>query len=626
MINTPALHDRIFYLSQEFTDPERTEWAMQSNLKSNLKLQQKIVTRDTLQRLVEVGTNDVVNVSSKIGKLITNDKENVQKKIIRFLMKLKLEDANKEVEKAKKEVTKNKIHLRRYMREGTFVAAEYRETLENVCRKSWDDKRKAMQEKVNHIRTKRKHIEKLPGRYEGINVGDKEIGEIETTNEPRIHGNFDFNEAENKILTMLPNETTYNKIDINKIDDEVEICFAKDRYGELKNDSEETDSSNMKTYDSKTNTMNFNNMKATDMKVNKRVKMMMPVESEIETKRSNLKVEILKVSKDFIDEKCDSKGNLKKSNFSTDEIKATESLSKKADNLEAVITTTDKSSKFSVLEPNIYIESMKPHTTKDRKINKKELKRVVNLMNETSKSLNKIIGTGKDQNQEKRILSNVIVSQYPEIPVLSGSDKDHKECKKDEVKMRPIVNAMTGPKKALSETYSKLINCVVESDKTDTVCKNTEELLEAFEKFNEDKNNKDDTETFIIGSMDAVSLYPSLEVNRVEEIVRQQIIGSKINIEGIDVMEMGKYLRKNMDTNEIKEKGFEELLPKNIKKKNNKMKNENKQENTEIEIKSLFDEDKDPSIDGREMNPEKMDENKKDKALSNCLNLQNSQN
>ena len=212
------------------------------------------------------------------------------------------------------------------------------------------------------------------------------------------------------------------------------------------------------------------------------------IESDVEAKRSNLKVEIMKVSREFIDKRCDSKGNLKHSNFNSEENEAVESLSNKVDELKAVITTTDKSSKFSIFEPEIYVESMKPHTSQDRKIDKKELKKVVKLMNDNSKCLSRIVGIGKAKNQEKRALANVVVSQYPEIPVLSGADKDHKKCKKNEVKMRPIMNAMVGPKKCLSELYSKILRYIAECQKSDTVCKNTEELLAEFENFNNNNN------------------------------------------------------------------------------------------------------------------------------------------
>ena len=186
MIHTPAL-DRIFYLSQEFTDPEGTEWAMRKHFNSTLKLQRKVVTRDTLQRLLETGTNDVVNASTKICKLINNNKENVQKKIVRFLMKMKVEDANNEIEKAKKEMSNNKLILRKYMRDETIVANEYRETVEKVCKQSWEGKRKQMKDKVNYLKSKRNDEDNLPGIYNGIKFGDKEIGEIEVQNEPRIH-------------------------------------------------------------------------------------------------------------------------------------------------------------------------------------------------------------------------------------------------------------------------------------------------------------------------------------------------------------------------------------------------------------------------------------------------------
>ena len=436
-------------------------------------------------------------------------------------------------------------------------------------------------------------------------------------------------------MAMLPNETTYNKIKLNKVEDDLEICYAKDRWDDLRVENNEGETDDHKVYDTKTNTLNFNYMKATDMKVNKRVKMNMPVESEIETKRSNLKVEIMKVTKEFINEKCDKQGNLKKSNFNHEDIKATESLNRKVDNLEAVITTTDKSSKFSMLEPEIFIDSMKQHTTKDRKIDKNQLKKVVNIMNENSKSVNKIIGTGKFKNQDKRAISNVIVSKHPEVPVLSGTDKDHKKCEKGEVKMRPIVNAMVGPKKALSESYSKVLNYISESEKSNTVCKNTEELLEAFEQFNKDNienKNNGEKEVMIIGSMDAVSLYPSLKVDRAEEIIRQSIIESRINIEGLDVTEIGIYLRKNLNDKEIEEKGFKDLLPQNIKTKNkNKQENQNQNENLEEsdfeeEMQNLFKENKENVFkkgDSNKINPEninKIEENVSKKGDKNKIN------
>ena len=50
--------------------------------------------------------------------------------------------------------------------------------------------------------------------------------------------------------------------------------------------------------------------------------------------------------------------------------------------------------------------------------------------------------------------------------------------------MRPIVNAMDGPKRILSDIFSDIGNAVIESSKSDVVCYSTEELLESFEAFN----------------------------------------------------------------------------------------------------------------------------------------------
>ena len=61
--------------------------------------------------------------------------------------------------------------------------------------------------------------------------------------------------------------------------------------------------------------------------------------------------------------------------------------------------------------------------------------------------------------------------------------------------MRPIVNAMVGPKKSLSERFSEVMENVLSTVEEDIICTSTEELLHYFENHNtktkynsEDKN------------------------------------------------------------------------------------------------------------------------------------------
>ena len=100
--------------------------------------------------------------------------------------------------------------------------------------------------------------------------------------------------------------------------------------------------------------------------------------------------------------------------------------------------------------------------------------------------------------------------------------------------MRPIVNAMDGPKKNISDTFYD-IAAPVDSNDEGIMCFSTEELLETFESSNKrsDSLPKESKVKTIIGSMDAVSLFTSLEDERSAEIVRDEVRRSKVNFEDI---------------------------------------------------------------------------------------------
>ena len=84
--------------------------------------------------------------------------------------------------------------------------------------------------------------------------------------------------------------------------------------------------------------------------------------------------------------------------------------------------------------------------------------------------------------------------------------------------------------------------------KNDVLCYSTEELLESFESFNKSmKNNEEyDASKYIVGSMDATALYPSLEAQKSAEIVKKKVKESKVDFANIDMNELGIYLRTNL--------------------------------------------------------------------------------
>ena len=65
--------------------------------------------------------------------------------------------------------------------------------------------------------------------------------------------------------------------------------------------------------------------------------------------------------------------------------------------------------------------------------------------------------------------------------------------------------------------------------------------------------------------MDAKSLYTSLTADRTAQIIKEEVINSKIKFENVDIKELGICLRKNLGKQYVEENGYGDLLPKKIK-------------------------------------------------------------
>ena len=248
--------------------------------------------------------------------------------------------------------------------------------------------------------------------------------------------------------------------------------------------------------------------------------------------------------------------------------------------------------------PETFKKSMEKHYKNDKVVGKKEVNRIERKLHEHSRSVVKIFRVAEQSGQHDRALRNATVHTNGQTPSLRGAEKDHKAS--DKIEMRPIVNAMDGPKKTVSDIYSDVLSAVVEARNDGTLCSSTEELLEAFESFN--SNTLTDKGTRIIGSMDAVSLYPNLEVEKSAEIIKEETIKSNVNFENVDIHELGIYLWKNLPEAYIRENGYVELLPMKVKNENKTTRNketdlEDYLEDLENIFKEDFTEEEDESND-----------------------------
>ena len=113
----------------------------------------------------------------------------------------------------------------------------------------------------------------------------------------------------------------------------------------------------------------------------------------------------------------------------------------------------------------------------------------------------------------QRILKNIHVDCYSELPFLKGLFKDHKSGRK----YRPLVNGNVGPISSLSEILSLILKGYMHELQEKVGYKqtlgSTEEFLAYLTEFNEQNaENCNNNEESFIASMDVESLYPSLHV------------------------------------------------------------------------------------------------------------------
>ena len=155
--------------------------------------------------------------------------------------------------------------------------------------------------------------------------------------------------------------------------------------------------------------------------------------------------------------------------------------------------------------------------------------------------------------QEKRALRNATVHVDGQT---YGREKDHKESNGG-IKMRPVLDAMEGPKKVICDIYSDVLAAVIESKDSDVMCSSTEELIEAIEENNKylERKYPEGIPKRVVGSMDAKSLYTSLTADITAQIIKEEVINSKIKFQNVDIKELGICLRKNLGKQYVEENG-----------------------------------------------------------------------
>ena len=94
--------------------------------------------------------------------------------------------------------------------------------------------------------------------------------------------------------------------------------------------------------------------------------------------------------------------------------------------------------------------------------------------------------------------------------------------------------------------------------KGSTQCESTDELLGEFEKVNEER---DADRRWVVGSLDVVSLYPSLDVDVCAKVVAETMMESDMVLKNLKWLDIALYLKYHMDPDFMDVVGLSDVVP-----------------------------------------------------------------
>ena len=315
------------------------------------------------------------------------------------------------------------------------------------------------------------------------------------------------------------------------------------------------------------NVIDFASKKPTEYKNNKRIKVPEIQDPKLEMRNNFVKEELLEVSKTFINENCKKDGTLKHMNITRGQENAIKSLKQKK-NEGIIVCETDKTSRFVVDEISNVEKKMEPHYLDHKILDSAAVTKVENKLNSHTSRLVKVFRMGELCNQTRRTVGNLVTKNNP-IPVLRGTQKDHKPVKDPNIgpEMRPIMGATFAPNTGLGQICCEFLKAILEDQRSSAEVKSTEEMLCQIRKYNEKResnlaNNKlkSNSELKVVGSMDIKSFYPSIRPDKVALIARHMWNRSGCSVKNVDIEKLALYVTEEIDKEKLKWLNLDQVL------------------------------------------------------------------
>ena len=203
-------------------------------------------------------------------------------------------------------------------------------------------------------------------------------------------------------------------------------------------------------------------------------------------------------------------------NLNRDEQAGLDSILKRVNKNEIRVTPTDKSGRFAILTVDQYLKSGEVHTSKDERINWKQVNYLRNQVNNHMFWFRRILKYC-DKTNSDRMNANLVVSDN-DLPEMAILIKDHKDWKYESNKpppSRPVVSGNSTVNTHLSELISEIVEpLALESDGAEI--QSSEEALHLLDEHNKRVLNGE--EINILDNYDRLTFY-----NGASDMARQEL-------------------------------------------------------------------------------------------------------
>ena len=569
----------IHNLSLDLQNLAQGSRAMHTFLCKNIKLARKVLTRDLLSKLVVigVGTNEVENCVKEMSK--QNVKPGTNMKLVRDIMRNKLEDATYDERRMRRQFLKRKIEYQRSLMKGSLLDMRFHEVMKYEVEKVWMMGKEKSKDKIDNL------VDRYAPREESMQIRGVMFTnfDLENMNEtvesdPVVYDNIELDEDEKAAMRLHPNYMLYDKIDEVKVEVEIEKALAKARYSmmnkqESDNTNDTTDENNSdeqeneyEVFSMEEKAAKYANFRVTDLPSVQRLYPPKPATISKEVAMQSLKEKILNKVREFKEKKCNNKGWIKKKNVSKSEEEGLKKVKERIKSKEIVVFSSDKSSKLTVDTVQNYTTAISEHAKDDTIVGKKKVQETERRMNQHLAHFNKMFRVGSTWGHEERIAGASTSSNVPPPPKY-GVRKDHKTVQAGREQygpaVRPICGANEAPNSKFSHFLSMLINNYGDCAEHKSECKSSEEMRAAFEEFN---NLSEEIKTNCqLISMDVKALYPSMKWTEIIKSVKEMILKSPMTVENVDWVAVARYKAVQVPQEEIYAEGLTLVIPKRKK-------------------------------------------------------------